>query len=247
MSTQKPIDTAELQSDILSNAPQQTSQVDRHSDQKIRGTERDALSPSSPNHFAQSNQHVDEGNSDLDAQPYITETEDLRRSRIPLYRQSRQEDGVSELASEYHVHVSEDEILQLKRKQEAPKGEPAQDLHEDSDEEVDTALNKGRPSGNDKKRWIWKKRKGDNGLVCYDLPQSISSIVGNGRAVVKQSLDPQHALWESMVEMIVGNGLWELGNLEFLLYCYLSLNEPHLHPIIQSSFLQALRDLERIT
>ncbi|MCO5578973.1 hypothetical protein L7F22_032824 [Adiantum nelumboides] len=139
---------------------------------------------------------------------------------------------------DYHETVYQ-EMLGFKRKSRSLQ---SSDEGNDDDEE----LEEGRGAG-DVKRWVWKRRKGEKGLMSCELPQSICSIVGNGRAVVKQSLEPHLALWESMVEMIVGNGLWELGNLEFLLYCYLSLNEPHLHPIIQSSFLQVLKDLERIS
>ncbi|KAI5068745.1 hypothetical protein GOP47_0017090 [Adiantum capillus-veneris] len=141
--------------------------------------------------------------------------------------------------SGYHENAYQDILLGLKRKSRSLQSEDGEDDVEE-EEDIDWG-------GGDINRWAWKRWKGEKGMMSCELPEGICSIVGNGRAVVKQSLEPHFTLWESMVEMIVGNGLWELGNLEFLLYCYLSLNEPHLHPIIQSSFLRVLKDLERIS
>lgn len=92
-------------------------------------------------------------------------------------------------------------------------------------------------------RRIWLKRKKREKEVSCELPKSLCEMVGASSAVVRYSHDPHHELWESMVDMIVSNGLWEATNLEFLLFCYLSLNEPHLHQIIEMTFLQVLQDL----
>ncbi|MCO5553802.1 hypothetical protein L7F22_007328 [Adiantum nelumboides] len=89
-----------------------------------------------------------------------------------------------------------------------------------------------------------KRQKTAN--VSYELPECISEIVGRGRAIVQYSYnlqEPQHAFRESMVDMIVSNGLWDESRQESLLLCYLTLNDPHLCTTICASFFQALEDL----
>lgn len=143
---------------------------------------------------------------------------------------------------EQHYKILYHDLLGLKRKSQYLQEEEEEEMGE---EEPDGGGSR-RSSSNDLTGWGRKRTKGERGRTSCELPESICGVVGNGRAVVKHSQNPHMALWESMVEMIVGNGLWDLGSLEFLLFCYLSLNEPHLHPIIQSSFLQALQDLEKV-
>lgn len=96
-------------------------------------------------------------------------------------------------------------------------------------------------------RWNSKRAKKANkaGAISAELPDCLCEVVGDTNAVVKYVEDPDQELWESMVEMIVGNGLWELHNLECLLYCYLSLNDSPLHHTIERTFLRVLCDLER--
>mgnify|MGYP002775182256 CR=1 FL=1 len=101
-----------------------------------------------------------------------------------------------------------------------------------------TASNKGEMNG----YGVQEGAEEDGGEMV--LPPSICGVVGDGRAIVKHSEDPQMEFWESMVEMIVGNGLSaDMATLQFLLSCYLSLNDPHLHYTIHKSFLRALNDL----
>lgn len=105
-------------------------------------------------------------------------------------------------------------------------------------------LEESHHSQSSRKRWAFKKAK-KTAMVSAELPECLCEVVGESSAVVKYAEDPHKELWESMVEMIVGNGLWELGSLECLLYCYLSLNPPTLHDLIEETFLSVLKDLER--
>lgn len=115
----------------------------------------------------------------------------------------------------------------------------------------------GKEDGNDENNYhysmrAWpclKRQKTQEEVnVAYKLPECICDVVGNVNAVVRQYSyeNTQFAFWESMVEMIVGNALWGVAELEFLLHCYLALNDPHLHHTICSSFLQVLKDLQQI-
>ncbi|KAI5061652.1 hypothetical protein GOP47_0024157 [Adiantum capillus-veneris] len=87
------------------------------------------------------------------------------------------------------------------------------------------------------------KRQKRESVGCQ-LPECISEIVGRGSAIVLYSYqEPHNAFRESMVDMIVSNGLWDSSKQESLLLCYLTLNDPHLSTTICASFLQALKDL----
>ncbi|KAI4302647.1 hypothetical protein MLD38_038367 [Melastoma candidum] len=68
-----------------------------------------------------------------------------------------------------------------------------------------------------------------------------------GFAVVKSSLDPWKDFRESMVEMIVENGIKDSKGLEELLACYLSLNSEEYHEVIVAVFKQIWCDLTDIT
>ncbi|KAL5210177.1 hypothetical protein ABZP36_005800 [Zizania latifolia] len=54
--------------------------------------------------------------------------------------------------------------------------------------------------------------------------------------VVKESIEPERELAESMVEMVATNGVWSPEDLEELLACYLTLNSVEHHRAILSAF-----------
>ncbi|CAI0399480.1 unnamed protein product [Linum tenue] len=62
--------------------------------------------------------------------------------------------------------------------------------------------------------------------------------IGESFAVVKKSVDPERDFMESMVEMIVENGIRGSRELEDLLACYLSLNSTKYHDVIVRAFEQ---------
>lgn len=59
---------------------------------------------------------------------------------------------------------------------------------------------------------------------------------GESLAVVKQSEDPRADFRRSMAEMVVEKGIYEAGDLEKLLHCFLSLNSQHHHRAIIAAF-----------
>eukprot|EP00249_Psilotum_nudum_P025252 c29549_g1_i1 orf=170-910(-) len=79
--------------------------------------------------------------------------------------------------------------------------------------------------------------------ISIELPRTTCEIVGVTTVVVVCSYDPFHDFWESMCEMISENGLWDMENLQYLLYCYFSLNDPKLFGFIEKAFVQVLMDL----
>ncbi|XP_058092660.1 transcription repressor OFP5-like [Magnolia sinica] len=64
-------------------------------------------------------------------------------------------------------------------------------------------------------------------------------------AVVKCSFNPQEDFRESMIEMILENGIGQPEELESLLACYLSLNSEEYHDVIVKVFKQVWFDLNR--
>lgn len=70
-----------------------------------------------------------------------------------------------------------------------------------------------------------------------------SSCVLEGFAVVKSTIDPERDFRESMVEMILENGVKGSKDLENLLACYLSLNSKEYHGVIIRAFEQIWFDL----
>lgn len=68
-------------------------------------------------------------------------------------------------------------------------------------------------------------------------------VLAGSSAVVKASADPQRDFRESMVEMIVENGITGSGDLAELLAVYLSLNSGEFHGLIVNVFKQILFDL----
>lgn len=71
-------------------------------------------------------------------------------------------------------------------------------------------------------------------------------VLAGSSAVVKASADPQRDFRESMVEMIVENGISGSGDLAELLAAYLSLNSGEFHGLIVKVFKQILIDLQFI-
>ncbi|GFY82451.1 ovate family protein 1 [Actinidia rufa] len=71
-------------------------------------------------------------------------------------------------------------------------------------------------------------------------------LVGELRAVVKSSVDPQRDFRESMVEMILENNLKASKDLEDLLACYLQLNSDEYHEVIIEVFKQIWFDLAHV-
>ncbi|XP_074562001.1 uncharacterized protein LOC141818390 [Curcuma longa] len=71
-------------------------------------------------------------------------------------------------------------------------------------------------------------------------------VLAGSSAVVKASADPQRDFRESMVEMIVENGITGSGDLAELLALYLSLNSGEFHGLIVKVFQQILFDLKFI-
>lgn len=61
--------------------------------------------------------------------------------------------------------------------------------------------------------------------------------------VVESSYDPYHDFRQSMIEMIVDQDIHETGDLEELLQCYLSLNEPEYHNVIVDVFTDVWHEL----
>ncbi|RWW03553.1 hypothetical protein GW17_00033281 [Ensete ventricosum] len=76
----------------------------------------------------------------------------------------------------------------------------------------------------------WGVCKGFQPLV------SITRKEKKGFAVVKRSSDPYNDFRSSMVEMITERQIFGAEDLECLLQSYLSLNSPHLHPLILQAF-----------
>ncbi|PKA58192.1 hypothetical protein AXF42_Ash012915 [Apostasia shenzhenica] len=68
------------------------------------------------------------------------------------------------------------------------------------------------------------------------FPTPVSSPVGESLAVVKRSNDPRADFRRSMAEMVVEMGIFDAGELEQLLHCFLSLNSPHHHLAIVTAF-----------
>ncbi|KAG0602585.1 hypothetical protein M758_10G025200 [Ceratodon purpureus] len=61
--------------------------------------------------------------------------------------------------------------------------------------------------------------------------------------VVESSYDPYNDFRQSMIEMIVDQDIHETGDLEELLQCYLSLNEPEYHNVIVDVFTDVWHEL----
>ncbi|CAL1406261.1 unnamed protein product [Linum trigynum] len=74
--------------------------------------------------------------------------------------------------------------------------------------------------------------------VTACLSAARGNRIGESVAVVKSSVDPERDFMESMVDMIVENGIRSSRELEDLLACYLSLNSMKYHDVIVRAFEQ---------
>lgn len=73
-------------------------------------------------------------------------------------------------------------------------------------------------------------------LKMKPLLQLAEGKVKESFAVVKKSEDPYGDFRSSMAEMVVENQMYEEGDLEQLLHCFLVLNSRHHHPAIVRAF-----------
>ena len=94
-----------------------------------------------------------------------------------------------------------------------------------------------------KHKMALKKRQYDKKKVISlsaSLPDDVCGVFAGSTCVVKCSSDPVFDIRESILEMIkdVGNCGW--SDIEELVYCYLALNSPDLHPLIVDVFLSLL-------
>lgn len=89
-----------------------------------------------------------------------------------------------------------------------------------------------------------KNKSTDTDISCsIPLPPDLQLIVGNSIALLKLSQDPYEDFRGSMYEMIMEKDLEESENMEELLYCYLRLNSPQLHDLIQEAFSQVWTEI----
>ncbi|KAG0458496.1 hypothetical protein HPP92_023323 [Vanilla planifolia] len=79
----------------------------------------------------------------------------------------------------------------------------------------------------------WMKRK----PRFQDVGASeVDGVTSKSLAVVKQSEDPRADFRQSMAEMVVEKGIYDVADLEELLHCFLSLNSEHHHRSIVAAF-----------
>lgn len=75
------------------------------------------------------------------------------------------------------------------------------------------------------------------------VPSEAQRKISESFAIVKCSYDPRRDFRESMVEMIIKNGICEPKDLQELVRCYISLNSDEYHPVILEVFEQIQSDL----
>ncbi|CAI9757950.1 unnamed protein product [Fraxinus pennsylvanica] len=74
------------------------------------------------------------------------------------------------------------------------------------------------------------------------MPCMINGKVSESFAVLKKSLNPYKDFKKSMLEMIMGNEMFEAMELEQLLQCFLSLNSQQHHTVIVKAFTEIWDD-----
>ncbi|CAD5164718.1 unnamed protein product [Musa acuminata subsp. malaccensis] len=98
--------------------------------------------------------------------------------------------------------------------------------------------NKNKNKRNPERPQRRRARKYEAWGVCKGFQPlvSITRREKKGFAVVKRSSDPYNDFRSSMLEMITERQIFGAEDLECLLQSYLSLNSPHLHPLILQAF-----------
>eukprot|EP00250_Pteridium_aquilinum_P015596 c22664_g1_i1 orf=623-2413(+) len=84
--------------------------------------------------------------------------------------------------------------------------------------------------------YLRKGRRHSASSFSAALPEDLQGVVGDSVALVKMSYNPYDDFRQSMYEMIMEKDLEESMDVEELLYCYLSLNPPELHELIEEVF-----------
>ncbi|KAF8009491.1 hypothetical protein BT93_J0478 [Corymbia citriodora subsp. variegata] len=67
-------------------------------------------------------------------------------------------------------------------------------------------------------------------------PEATRPSIGNSIAVAKDSDDPYRDFRDSMLQMVVEQGIYSRDGLQELLHCFLKLNSPHNHAVIIRAF-----------
>ncbi|KAK3408265.1 transcription repressor OFP6 [Eucalyptus grandis] len=67
-------------------------------------------------------------------------------------------------------------------------------------------------------------------------PEAPRPIIGNSIAVAKDSDDPYRDFKDSMLQMVLEQGIYSRDGLQELLHCFLKLNSPRYHAVIIRAF-----------
>eukprot|EP00250_Pteridium_aquilinum_P014164 c21820_g1_i1 orf=603-2219(+) len=81
-----------------------------------------------------------------------------------------------------------------------------------------------------------RSRRQRGSSISAVLPPGLQGVVGDSFALVKMSDDPYEDFRKSMYEMIMEKDLEGSMDVEELLYCYLTLNSPEHHELIEEVF-----------